>query len=321
MDSELIRNLASIVALSAPLVMASIGETITERAGVVNLSLDGTILLSAMTGFVAAYTSNNVWVGVLAGVAVGAVVALIVAASSIELHQDQVAVGFVLTLLCDELSAFLGQDYTRLPGPSVPYWPIPFLSDIPIIGQIFFTHNVLVYFSLFLIVFVWWWMYRTRPGLALRGIGERPAAAFVRGANVNRLRYLYTLIGGGLVGMAGATYSLSVKLGWSEGHVRGNGWIALAIVIFGGWHPFRVAFGAYLFAALRALSSFMQQLGASVVLVNATPWILMILTLLLVGSGATERLIAISPPGARRFLRGVLRATPPESLGVEFRRE
>src|SRR3990170_4160392 len=151
MDSQLIAILASIMLQASPLIIAVCGETLSERAGVVNLSLDGTMLFSAMTGFVAGYLSGSLIVGFAAGAAVGAFFALIVAFGHLALRQSAVAVGFVLTLLGDSLSAFLGQDFTRLPGPKVPKLPIPILKDLPIIGPVFFNQDAMVYFALFLI--------------------------------------------------------------------------------------------------------------------------------------------------------------------------
>ncbi len=320
---ELARILSSILANATPLVIGSIGETITERVGVINLSLDGSIQIAAMVGFVASYSLGSAWAGLLAGIVVGMLVALIIVVGNIELKQDQVAIGFVLTLLMADLAQFLGQDYTRIPGPTFPTVPVPLLSDIPIIGEIFFNHNILVYFSFFLIFATWFGMYRTRWGLSLRAVGERPATAFARGTNVNRTRYFYTLMGGALVGLAGASYALAIKPGWANPPVmRGDGWIALAIVIFGGWHPFRVAFGAYLFTGLRALASTIQQnTEFPLVLVNAVPWVLMILTLLLVSGGLVERLMRVSPPWLQRPLRNFLRSDPPAAIGTEFSRE
>lgn len=320
---ELARILGSIVSNATPLVIASIGETITERVGVVNLSLDGSIALAAMLGFVAAFASGSVWLGLLAGIVAGALIALLIIAAHVELKQDQVAVGFILTLLAADLAQFLGQEYTRRPGPTFSTLPVPILRDIPFLGELLFNHNLLVYFSFALIVGTWFVMYRTRYGLTLRAVGERPATAFARGANVNRTRYLYTVIGGGLVGLAGASYALAIKPGWANPPVmRGDGWIALAIVIFGGWHPFRVVFGAYLFAGLRALAStIQQQTDLPLVLVNMVPWVLMILTLLLVSSGAVQRLLQVTPGPLQRVLRNVLRSEPPGALGTTFSRE
>jgi ABC-type uncharacterized transport system permease subunit len=322
MNDPLINVLNSVVANATPLVIAAIGETITERAGVVNLSLDGSIILSAMLGFVAALVSGSALVGVIAAMIVGSVIALIVAASTIELRQDQVAIGFVLTLLAADLATFLGQKYTRIPGPQILSSPIAVLKDIPAVGEIFFNQSVLVYISYILVIGTWYWLFRTRPGLAHRAVGERPETAFARGANVNRLRYIYTGIGGALVGLAGATYSLSVKAGWvTPPNMQGDGWIALAIVIFGGWHPFRVVLGAYLFAGLRALSSVIQQtpgINIPVVLLNGVPWLLMIVTLLLVSSGAIERILMVLPRPVQKWTRNFLRSDPPAALGTRF---
>lgn len=321
MNDETINILSSIVANATPLVIASIGETITERAGVVNLSLDGSIVLAAMAGFVGAFLSGNVIVGLVVAMLVGALVALIIAVADIELKQDQVAIGFVLTILASDLAQFLGDEYVRKPGPTIAYWPLPVLNQIPLVGKIFFDHNILVYFSYLLIFVVWYWLFRTKPGLSHRAVGERPEAAFARGVNVNRLRYLYTMLGGALVGLAGASYSLSLKLGWAPGQFNGNGWIALAIVIFGGWHPFRVVLGAYLFAGLRALSGAVQRdpnITISPVLLNGVPWLLMIITLLLVSSGGIERLLLVMPRPVQRWTRNFLRSDPPAALGTRF---
>lgn len=322
MNESLINILNSIVANATPLVIAGIGETITERAGVVNLSLDGSLALAAMAGFVAALLTGSPIIGLLIAMLVGALVALIIAVADIQLKQDQVAIGFVLTLLCADLAQFLGQDYTRTPGPQIGDWPIPVLHQIPVVGQIFFNHTPLVYLSYALIFAVWYWLFNTRGGLAHRAVGERPAAAFARGTNVNRQRLLFTLIGGSLVGLAGAAYSLAVKPGWATPpSMRGDGWIALAIVIFGGWHPFRVVLGAYLFAGLRAVSSAIQRspdIQIPLVLLNGLPWLLMIGTLLLVSGGALERLTRVLPRPVQKWTRGVLRSDPPAALGTRF---
>lgn len=322
MNDELINILSSIVANATPLVIASIGETLTERAGVVNLSLDGSISLAAMLGFAAGLTFNSLEIGIFVAIVVGAVIALIVAFSGIELRQDQVAIGFVLTLLATDLAQFLGQEYSRVPGPTMPYWPLPILRDIPVVGPIFFDHHIFVYFSYVLVIGTWYWMFRTRGGLAQRAVGERPESAFARGTSVNRLRYVYTALGGALVGLAGAAYSLSLKPGWATPPaMRGDGWIALAIVIFGGWHPFRVVLGAYLFAALRALSSAIQRspdIEFPLILLNGLPWLLMIATLLLVSSGGVDRLMLAMPRPIQKLTRNFLRSDPPAALGTRF---
>ncbi|MEX1248366.1 MAG: ABC transporter permease [Anaerolineales bacterium] len=316
-------NWATIMLQSAPLIIAVCGETISERVGVVNLSLDGSMLLAAMTGFVAAHLTDSALVGFAAAAAVGAFFAFIVSFGSLVLRQSQVAVGFVLTLLGDSLSAFLGQDYTRLPGPWVPKWPIPVLKDIPIVGPILFNQDAMVYFTLALVASTYWWIFRSRPGLELRSAGERPEAAFARGVHVRRLRYIYAVVGGALVGIAGAAYSLDVKIGWAEGHTRGLGWIALAIVIFGGWSPLRGALGVLLLVGVRSwIGVYLQPtVGAdsSVVILNAIPWVLMILVLLVVSGKFSGQLIANAPPRLKRPLRRLLQVAPPAALGADLK--
>jgi ABC-type uncharacterized transport system permease subunit len=319
----LIRTLASVVSGATPLIFAGIGETITEKAGVINLSLDGSILLSAMVAFAVAYTSGSLILGFLAAMAVGALMALIVAFGSITLRQDQVAIGFVLTLLGADMSSFLGNPFVRLKGPSVPHLPIPYLADIPVLGPIFFNHDLVVYLGYALIILSWLYIFKTQPGLKLQGIGERPEAAFARGSNVNLMRYIYTALGGALVGFAGAAYTLSIKLGWSHRHTAGNGWIALAIVIFGGWNPLRVAFGAYLFGSLKSLSSIFQRVAPGIPsqFFNGAPFALMILALLLVSSGWLDRVLIHLPLRARRVIRDALVGAPPGGLGRVFVKE
>ncbi len=319
--TALIAVLASMIADSAPLVMAVIGETIAEKSGVTNLSLDGSILLSAMVGFAVAFTTGNVVIGFAAAMLVGAAVAALIAFASISLRLDQIAVGFVLTLLCTDLSTFFGNPYVRQPGPSVPHMPIPVLAEIPIVGPLFFNQNPVVYISFLAIIVSTWWIYKTQPGLQLQGIGERPAAAFVRGANVNRQRLIYTIVGGMFVGFAGASYSLLVKLGWAYHLTSGIGWIALSIVIFGGWHPIRGAIGAYIFGGLQSLGGFAQSWFPDVPtqVFQTAPFALMILALLLVSNETIDRFFSGSP-WSRRIWHS-LRGTPPGALGTIFEQE
>jgi ABC-type uncharacterized transport system permease subunit len=322
-NDNLINIFNSIVANATPLVIAGLGETINERAGVINLSLDGSLALSAMFGFVAAQVTHNVLAGILVAALAGMVVALIVALAGIELRQDQVAIGFVLTLLAADLATFLGQGYSHArPVAQMFSVPIPVLSDIPVVGTIFFNQQPLVYFSYILIFATWYILFHTRIGLAQRAVGERPEAAFARGTNVNRLRYVYTAIGGALVGVAGASYSLGIKPGWTTPPVMtGDGWIALAIVIFGGWHPFRVVLGSYLFAGLRALSSAIQRspdIQIPLVLLNGLPWVLLIITMVLVSSGVIERILSVLPRPLQKWTRNFLRSDPPAALGTPF---
>jgi general nucleoside transport system permease protein len=341
--NTIIIGLAGVLAAAAPVLFAVIGETITERAGIINLSMNGTILLSAMGGFAVAYETGSLVLGFLTGMAIGVLVALIIAFSSITLHVSQVAVGFVLTLLCRDLSYFLGAPYMNVPGPRMPNSllqslgqgqanpVVEWLMNLPVVGQLFFHQDLMTLLSILVIFLAWIWIFRTRPGLMLQGIGERPAAAFVRGANVNRLRYVYTAIGGAIIGLAGPTYSLSIKAGWmgTISGLDGIGWIALSITIFGGWNPFRAAFGAYLFALLQWLGLVLQPSLPNIPsqVLQVAPFPLMILTLLLVNISNTEwveRMMAAMPEGMRRLVAKMLRAlraSPPASLGVPFESE
>src|SRR5258708_4057254 len=320
-DSTVLNTLSSIVRGGAPLILAAIGETFTERAGIVNLSLDGSLMLSALAGFIVAFNTHSIILGTLAAMIVVAIIALIVAASSIELRQSQVAVGFILTLMCRDLAIFLGTSYRGKPGLPAPHFDIPLLRDIPIVGQVLFQQDAFTYLSFIAIFAAWFWIFRTRAGLTLRSAGERPETTFARGGNVNRLRYLYTALGGAMVGLAGAAFTLNIAPGWIETSISGNGWIALAIVIFGGWYPIRVAFGVYLVSVLRTLASGLQGSGIPIELLNAVPWLLMILTLLAVSGSYLDNLLKVLPPRLHPLVRTLLRARPPAALGVVFEQE
>jgi general nucleoside transport system permease protein len=225
--------------------------------------------------------------------------------------------------LCTDLSSFLGTPFVRKPGPSVPYAPLPVLSDIPILGPLLFSHNVIVYASFAVILLAWFFMFKTQQGLMLQGVGERPEAAFARGANVQRLRYLYTVLGGALVGIGGAAFTLSVKLGWSYHHTQGFGWIALAIVIFGGWHPVRAALGAYLFGGLQTLGSVLQSSvpDMPIQLLQVAPFALMILVLVATNSEGLDRLLDRLPAGRGRWINRMVRGHAPAALGANFEQD
>jgi len=329
--NEVLVGLAGVLTAAAPVLFGVIGETVSERAGVINLSMNGTILLTAMGGFAIALASGSVVLGFLGGMLIGGLVALVVAFAGITLRQSQVAVGFVLALLCRDLSYFLGNPIMGSTGPRLSIAPIPILRNLPVLGVLFFRQDVMTYLSFILVVLAWLFIFRTRPGLMLRGIGERPAASYVRGADVNRLRYLYTVVGGAIAGLAGPIYSLSVKAGWKGtiSGLDGIGWIVLAITIFGGWNPFRAAFGAYLFSLLQWLGLVLQPAlpGVPSQVLQVAPFPLMILTLLLVNIGNAEwvdRTLAGLPAPARRAVARILRAmnaTPPSAMGTPFEKE
>ncbi|QZZ21255.1 ABC transporter permease [Leptothermofonsia sichuanensis E412] len=326
--AQLIAILSVAIATSTPLVFACLGETITERAGVINLSAEGTIMLAAMTGFAVAKTTEGLGttpsliLGFASAALAGASIALVVAFGALTLRQSQVAIGFVLALLCADLSSFLGNDFVRIPGPTVPSFRLPILQDIPVIGRLLFQNDLLVYASFGLVALVWIYFYRTRAGLMLRAIGEQPAAAFARGSNVVLMRYLYTLTGGALMGIAGAAFSLDFKAGWSHRHTAGYGWIALAIVIFGGWNPLRVALSCYLFGILQSLASQAQnQIPVPTQVITVAPFVLMILFLVLTSSEWLERLLKRMPPSLSRAAVQTIHSTPPAALGKVFEQD
>jgi simple sugar transport system permease protein len=322
---DLILLFSGVVAGGVPILLATLGETLTEKAGFINLSLDGTILLSAMTAFVVAFETGSTLIGLVSACGVGALVAAIVAFLSIYLGQAQVAVGFVLTLMTRDLAYFLGNPYSRLHGPQILPMPIPVLSEIPVIGPIFFSHNLLVYVSLALIGASWWYIYRTPFGLKLRAVGEHPLAAFARGTDPNRLQLSYTLLGGVLVGAAGAAFSLFVKPGWGRPQgAEGTGWIALALVIFGGWNPVRGAAGAYLFAFLQVIGIYFQGWFSTIPaqVFQIAPFPLMIFTLLAISfaRNASEATISRKHPFRKRLL-AFFSGSAPAALGKPYRKE
>lgn len=316
---------ASVVAGAAPIILATLGETVTEKAGIINLSLDGSILLSAMAAFAIAYETDSLLMGFVSGAFVGALIATTVAIFSIYLGQNQVAVGFVLTLMARDLAYFFGNPYSRIPGPQVLSQPFPLLNKIPFLGEVIFNHNLPVYFSLILIAVCWWFFYRTPMGLKLRSVGENPGAAYARGIDPQKFQLFYALIGGLLVGLGGATFSLSAKPGWGRPQgAEGTGWIALALVIFGGWHPAKAAAGAYLFSLLQVLGIYFQEWLPSVPaqVFQVAPFPMMIFTLLIMSFAQKESILMWAEDKARiRSLLNFFSGMAPSALGKPFRRD
>jgi general nucleoside transport system permease protein len=244
------------VANGTALLFATLGELLAERSGILNLGVEGMMLLGAVSGYMTALATGNVWLGLLAGMGAAGVLALLHALAAVTLRADQVVSGLALTFLGSGLALVLGEGLAQKSGaPVVPAFSLPGLGAIPFIGPVFFAEkSLLVYAGYLLIPFCWFYLYRTRPGLHLRAIGEQPAAADALGLPVSRLRYFYTGVGGMLAGLAGASLSLSISPGWfSEFTTSGQGWIAIALVIFAQWNPLRAALGAYLFGSLRRL--------------------------------------------------------------------
>lgn len=235
------------------LLFAAIGEIFAERAGVLNLGVEGMMLIGAMAGFSTSLALGNPWIGVAAAMFAGGVLSLLHGLVTIHLQADQVVSGLSLTFLGTGLALVLGEGLTGQNPPLIPSFDIPLLSLIPAIGPIFFEdHSVLTYIGYIFTPLAWYFIFKTRPGMHLRAVGEKPEAADTLGISVYGQRYLYVLVGGCLAGLAGATISLSISPGWySAQTTSGQGWIAIGLVIFAQWNPVRAALGAYLFGALR----------------------------------------------------------------------
>jgi ABC-type uncharacterized transport system permease subunit len=238
------------------LLFATLGEIFAERSGVLNLGVEGMMLIGAMSAFSMAVYTGNPWLGLLVAMLVAGLVSQIHAFISITLQADQVVSGLSLTFLGTGISLVFGEGLSKAGTISLlPNFSIPLLTQIPFLGQIFFTNqSILVYLGYLITPLAWYYINRTRPGLHLRAVGEYPSAADALGINVFQTRYLYVFVGGVFAGLAGATISLAISPGWfSELTTAGQGWIAIGLVIFAQWDPFRAMAGAYAFGALRRL--------------------------------------------------------------------
>jgi len=222
-----------------------------------------------------------------------------------------------------DLAYFIGNPYSRLQGPQVSPLPLPLLNKIPVLGDIFFNHNLPVYLSLFFIVICWWYIYHTPHGLKLRSVGEHPRASYARGNDPQKLQLLYAVCGGLLVGLAGATFSLATKPGWGRPQgAEGTGWIALALVIFGGWHPVKAAAGAYLFSLLQVLGIYFQEWLPSVPsqVFQVAPFPLMIFTLVIMSFAQKESvLLWAEGKGRIKSLLSFFAGMAPSALGKPYR--
>jgi simple sugar transport system permease protein len=285
------------------LIFAAIGEILTELSGIQNLGVEGMMLVGAMAAFKTSLATGNPWIGLLAGIAAGGILCLAHAVVTIQFQADQVVSGLSLTFLGTGLALVLGEGLTGQNAPLIPNFSIPLLSQIPWVGRVFFSDlNLLVYIGYLFIPLAWWYINKTRPGLHLRAVGEKPAAADSLGVSVYGTRYLYTFIGGCLAGLAGSAISIAISPGWySSQTTSGQGWIAVALVIFAQWNPLRAALGGYLFGMLRRfmldLQGPMLLLGAPnpffynhnlVFFLQMTPFLLTIIALVW-GSSASRR--------------------------------
>jgi len=241
------------LATGTVLLFAAIGEVFAERSGILNLGVEGMMLVGAMAGFKTSLSTGNPWLGLLVAMIAAGILSLAHGLVTIHFQADQVVSGLSLTFLGTGVALVLGEGLTGQNPPLIPNVDIPLLASIPFLGPVFFNdHSVLVYAGYVFAPLCWWYIHRTRPGMHLRAVGEKPAAADVMGINVYGVRYFYTFVGGMLAGLAGATISLSVSPGWySVQTTSGQGWIAVGLVIFAQWDPIRAAIGGYLFGAVR----------------------------------------------------------------------
>ncbi len=242
--------LLTIATASTPLLIASVGELVVERSGVLNLGVEGMMVMGAVTGFGVALSTGSPWLGVIAAIVVGAVFSLLFGFLTLTLVTNQVATGLALTLLGLGFSGMLGVGFVGLPGARLPNLSIPYLSDLPLVGRLVFGQDPIFYLSLILTGGVAWFLFRTRAGLSLRSIGDNHGSAHALGINVIGIRYLAVMFGGACAGLAGAHLSLVYTPQWVENMTAGRGWIALALVVFASWRPWRVLAGAYLFGAI-----------------------------------------------------------------------
>jgi len=246
------------------LAIASLGLLINEKAGIVNLGAEGMMLCAAIAGFAAVVHTGSDTLGFVAGMAAGAVMAAVFGALVIWLNTNQYATGLALSLFGAGFSAFAGVSYVQEKMPERPSFAIPGLSDIPFLGSALFKHHPLVYLTVLFAGALVWWLYRTRAGLVLRSVGERPESAHALGYPVRWIRFCAVVVGGALCGLAGAYISIIYTPLWVEGMVAGKGWIALALTTFATWRPARVLSGAYLFGGVTMLQFHLQGIGVDV---------------------------------------------------------
>jgi simple sugar transport system permease protein len=309
MDAASLTFILSItIQSSAAVLFAAVGEVLTERSGVLNLGVEGMMLMGALSGFAAAYTWHSLALGVLAAMAAGGALALVHGFFTITLRANQVVCGLALATLGIGLSSFLGRPIIGTVGMRFTPWPIPILKDIPVLGPALFHQVLLVYAGYLLVPLAWFFLFHTRPGLNLRSVGENPMAADTAGVSVIPIRYGWTAFGGMMAGLGGAYLSLAYTPGWKENMSAGQGWIAIAMVIFALWNPWRAALGALLFGGVNALQFTFEVRQITLIpsyILRMLPYLFTIAVLLLITRSK----------GARK------RAAAPAALGLPFERE
>ncbi|WP_386683854.1 ABC transporter permease [Loktanella sp. R86503] len=279
--------LASLMVAATPILLAAIGELVVERAGVLNLGVEGMMITGAICGFIIAVATGSPWLGFIGAAIGGAMLSLLFGVLTQFLLSNQVATGLALTLFGLGLSALMGQGYLGIRAPAFPDWHVPLLSDIPVIGPIVFQHDPMVYVGLLIVAGVWYFLNRTRGGLILRAVGENHDAAHALGYHVRRTRILAIMFGGACAGLGGAYLSLVRVPQWTEGMTAGAGWIALAIVVFASWKPGRLVLGAYLFGGVTVLQLNLQAAGVAVPVeyLSMSPYLATIAVLVIMSAG------------------------------------
>ncbi|MBE2275435.1 MAG: ABC transporter permease [Rhodobacteraceae bacterium] len=279
--------IATLMVTSVPILLAALGEAVVERSGVLNLGVEGMMILGAIGGFITAVQTGSPVLGFLGGALAGAVLSAIFALLTQVFLANQVATGLALTLFGLGVSSLAGQGYNGIKPPATGKVPFGPLADIPVLGPILFGHDWVVYFSLAMVAAIWWVLRSTRAGLILRAVGENHDAAHALGYRVNRIRLLAILFGGAMAGMGGAYVSLVRVPQWTDGITAGAGWIALAIVVFASWRPWRVLIGAYLFGGISVLQLNLQAAGSAIPVeyLSMAPYLITILVLVVISSG------------------------------------
>jgi simple sugar transport system permease protein len=277
------------LAAGTPLVFAALGELVVEKSGVLNLGVEGMMLVGAVASFIVAARTQSPWLGVGAGALAAAMLAFVFAVIALTLRANQVATGLALSLFGVGLSAFVGRDFLSVVIEGITPIHIDGLTDIPVVGRLLFGHNPLVYASLVLFACVQWFLYRTRAGLVLRAVGEAPQSAHAIGYHVIAIRYAAVLFGGACAGLGGAFLAVAYTPSWVEGMTAGRGWIALALVVFATWKPWRVLVGAYLFGSVTLAQFQAQAAGVAVAsqLLAMLPYVATIVVLAIISRDAT----------------------------------
>lgn len=279
----------TIITAATPLLLAACGELVAERAGVLNLGVEGMMIMGAVAAFAVAFTTGSPYWGIFAGIVVGAVFSLPFAFLTISMVTNQVATGLALTILGLGLSGMIGDAYIGQPGVKLPPIIVEGLSDLPYVGAILFSQDIIVYGSILLTLVVWWFLFKSRAGLALRAVGDSHSSAHALGVSVRKVRYLAVMFGGACAGLAGAYLSLVYTPQWTEGMTAGRGWIAVVLVVFATWMPGRLIAGAYLFGAVLILQLHAQAAGIKIPaqLLSSLPYLATIFVLVLISRNRT----------------------------------